>query len=195
MPSKDPITFTSLIDQICRNPSEYKSVTIRWLTHCVAKPSLSIKEEDFSLTKNPDVVSAKLVLLFQSLKTHKHITKLEIVGCRIGEDPNEYVAAALGDLISRNIHLQEVILSHNYFSFNFIQWINSGLTSYECKLVRLDLSNNKLGLESVKHLAEALQYSSLKHLDLSYNFIGLPEAIRRTPTLITTDTISYSKNS
>ncbi|XP_049318887.1 NACHT, LRR and PYD domains-containing protein 12-like, partial [Astyanax mexicanus] len=149
---------------------------------CAALNSvLSLKSSslrDLTLSQNKMLWDLGVKQLSDGLKnSHCKLENLALIDCNLTKESCAALASAL-----RSSSLKELDLSYNKrLQISGVQLLSDGLKDPQCKLEKLRLVDCNITKESCAALASVLssKYSSLKELDLSFNYMLLDVGVKQ----------------
>ncbi|XP_076137443.1 NACHT, LRR and PYD domains-containing protein 12-like isoform X2 [Alosa pseudoharengus] len=146
---------------------ELKEESCEVLTSALQSKNFLLKELDLSFNLLED--SGVEMLLSVGLKhANCRLETLRLADCKLTEKSYEMVASVLQSPNS----LQQLDLSDNYLGDSGVQLLSKGLSSSNCKIHTLRLTDCKLSERSCGIVASVLQSpNSLIELDLSHNVL------------------------
>ncbi|KAF4071787.1 hypothetical protein AMELA_G00266870 [Ameiurus melas] len=147
---------------LLKSPAAQEACT--WLDSVIGKNSLLQKELDLSMMETGDSGVEKLSALLKD--SHCKLKKIRLNKCNLTE---ESCSALAGVLNLKSCSVRELDLSNNSLQDSGVTLLSAGLKSPQCKLEILTLSMCDLMEGSCSALAEVLNYSQLRELDLSNN--------------------------
>ncbi|XP_062420413.1 uncharacterized protein LOC119197360 [Pungitius pungitius] len=124
-----------------------------------------VRELDLS---NNNLTDAGITLLSKKLKNSK-LEKLRLRSCNLTQHSSDDLTAVIS---SASCQLRELDLSDNDLQDVGVKTLSGGLESPHCQLKILSVSLCRVTEEGCTFLASALNSSSLRELDLSYNHPG-----------------------
>ncbi|XP_076139317.1 NACHT, LRR and PYD domains-containing protein 12-like [Alosa pseudoharengus] len=146
---------------------ELKEESCEVLTSALQSENFLLKELDLSFNLLED--SGVEMLLSVGLKhANCRLETLRLADCKLTEKSYEMVASVLQSPNS----LQQLDLSDNYLGDSGVQLLSKGLSSSNCKIHTLRLTDCKLSERSCRIVASVLQSpNSMIELDLSHNVL------------------------
>ncbi|XP_062414369.1 ribonuclease inhibitor-like [Pungitius pungitius] len=124
-----------------------------------------VRELDLS---NNNLTDAGITLLSKKLKNSK-LEKLRLRSCNLTQHSSDDLTAVIS---SASCQLRELDLSDNDLQDVGVKTLSGGLESPHCQLKILSVSLCRVTEEGCTFLASALNSSSMRELDLSYNHPG-----------------------